>query len=235
MTGQSPEFYKPPTFREVEPIPQWSARLEFDMPYDEFIVTTLAAAAEAQHRYTGTLTRDSHTGNVTSFTRTRFPRNKYGLPPGIVECEAGVQYLAEKLGAVHLREAHQPGTSRIVLGLYEGQHATGARTDADGPDHSVQEIVALLGEDAIVQQGEVFSARLDSKNGSVSHYSEDIAEIIFPTVEKQRVYLLGDAMKQERFSVEDFTGDNNMWLGGQSYMVETQYCKEPDPSQPVEK
>jgi hypothetical protein len=222
MTDRSPEFYKPPTFREIEPIPQWSARFVVDISYDEFIAKTLRAASDTQHRYTGTLTRDPATGDVTSFTRTRFPRNKYGPPPTIEECEAGMLYLANTFGAEATREVHQPGTSRIVLGLYEGQHATGSRAEPDGPDFSVQDVAAQLGAGFVVSQAEVLSVRL-AADGVTSHYSEELAEIVFSTTEKWRVYDLGDAMQQERFSVEDFDEQ-----GGLSYMVETRWCQEPD-------
>jgi len=220
---RTPEFKQSPSFREIELIPQWSARIFLDAPYDDFIQTALQAATNSQHHYTGTITRDLATGNVTSFTRTRFPRNKYGPPPTVEECEAGMQYLASVFGVEVTKETHQPSTTRIVLGLYEGQHATGARQETDGPDYSVDEIASQLGMGFIVRPAEVFSVRLAS-DGSASHYSEESAEIVFPTAEKMRVYELGDAMKQERFSVEDFT-DSRGW----SYMVETRWCQEPDP------
>jgi len=227
VIGQSPEFYKPPTFREIEPIPHWSARIVVDVPYDDFISTTLRAASEAQHRYTGTLTRDAATGNVTSFTRTRFPRNKYGPPPTVEECEAGMLYLGDLFGVEPSKEVHKPGTSRIVLGLYEGQHATGRRGEPEGPDYSVQGVAMRLGAGYSVSPSEVLSVRL-ATDGSASHYSEELAEIVFPTIDKQHVYDLGDEMKQERFSVEEFSEQ-----GGLSYMVETRWCQEPDPSQPM--
>lgn len=216
------EFYRSPAFREIEPIPQWSARIIVDVPYTDFIMTTLRAATQARHRYTGTLTRDLKTGNVTSFTRTRFPRNKYGPPPTIKECETGMLYLADIFRAEATREGHELGTSRITLGLYEGQHATGRRAESRGPDHSVQDVAAHLGRNFAVSPAEVLSIRL-AADGSASHYSEELAEIIFPTIHKQQVYNLGDQMKQERFSVEDFDEQ-----GGRSYMVETRWCQEPD-------
>lgn len=194
-----------------------------DCPYEDFIRIVLGAAANAQHRYTGTLTRDPVTGNVTSFTRTRFPRNKYGPPPTVKECEAGISYLAGLCRTEAVKESHSPGTSRVVLGLYEGQHASGWRDQPDGPDYSVQEVGLRLGIGFSVSSAEVLNVRL-APDGTTSHYSEQLAEIIFPTTGKQRVYDLADAMKQERFSVEDFHKQ-----GGRSYMVETRWCREPDP------
>lgn len=224
---RGPEFEKPLTFREIEPIPQWSSRMALDLPYSDFIRTALLTAAKIRHRYTGTLSRDA-IGNVTSFTHTRFRRNKYGPPPEIGDCEAGMSRLAAELGSVAAREAYPSGTTRIVLGLYEGQHVTGARTEPDGPDYSVEEVASRLGDGFAVSPAEVFSVRL-APDGSASHYAEELAEVVFPTGEKQRVYLLGDAMKQERFSVEDFAEPQ-----GWSYMVETRWCQEPDPAEPVQ-
>jgi len=221
-SSQGPESTQLPTFREIEPIPQWSARITLDDPYDLFVDLALRAAADTQHRYTGTLTRDPATGNVTSFTRTRFPRNKYGPPPTIEACEAGMLYLAGLLWSVATREELPPGTSRIVLGLYEGQHTIGRRHELQGTDYSLAHIATQLGADFTINPAEVFSVRLGN-DGSASYYSEEAAEIVLTTVDKRQVYALGAAMKQERFSVEDFDEQS-----GRSYMVETQWCQEPD-------
>jgi hypothetical protein len=224
MTYRSPESYNRPTFREIEPLPQWSARIPTNVPYDTFVEVVLQAAEATQHRYTGTLTRDPENNNVASFTRTRFPRNKYGPSPTDELCLAGVQYLASKFDVAIERDVQHSGISRIVLGLYEGQHDTGGRNEPDGPDHSVQEVAAWLGAGFSVRPAEVFSIRIGA-DGRASFYSEEVAEITFPTAQKQRVYDLGDSMKQERFSVEDFYDQ-----GGRAYMVETQWCQDPDPS-----
>lgn len=137
--------------------------------------------------------------------------------------------MADIFGTEATRETYQPGTSRIVLGLYEGQHAAGSRGEPDGPDYSVQDVAAQLGAGSIVNSAEVLSIRI-AADGNTSYYSEELAEIVFPTTDKQRVYSLGDSMKQERFSVEDFDQQGRL-----SYMVETRWCQEPDPSQPIEK
>lgn len=212
---------KNPTFREIKPIPQWSAKIAINVPYDEFIQTVLLAAAKLKHRYVGTLTR-SKSGNVTSFTHTRFPRKKYGRPPTIKECQRAINYLAVQFSAKAKREVGKSGTSRIVLGLHKGQHATGARNKA--PDYSITYVISKLGRGYGVSLAEVLSVRLEP-NGKATRYSEPIVEIILPTTQKLLVYNLGDAMKQERFSAEDFISN-----GGWSYMVETRYCKEPDPA-----
>jgi hypothetical protein len=228
VPSPTPEFNRQPSFREIEPIPQWSARIALDVPYDDFLSIVLATATETQHRYTGTLIRDPASGNVLSFTHTRFRRNKYGEPPSIPACEQGMGDLASKFGTTYEREQLAPGTTRIVLGLYEGQHATGSRAEPDGPDYSIEDVVQALGSEFGVRPAEVFSTRLHP-NGSATHYAEELAEVIFPTPLKQQVYLLGHEMKQERFSVEDFAE-----LQGQSYMVETKWCRDPDPPHPIE-
>jgi hypothetical protein len=215
-------------FREINPIPQWSAGFPVDVPYEDFLRTTLTTAAKTGHRYKGILTLHPDTRNVTSFTHTRLPRNKYGQPPTIEACETGMHVLAERLGTTSRREALAPGMSRIVLGLYEGQHATGSRNEPQGPDYSIADVSQALGHNFDVRSGQVLSTRSDP-NGDVSYYAEDVATIVFPTIQKTAAYLLGHTMRQERFSVEDF-GEPQ----GISYMVETMWCQEPDPLEPVE-
>jgi hypothetical protein len=148
------------------------------------------------------------------------------MPPKIETCEKGMSHLGVELGSVAMREVNRPGTSRIVLGLYAGQHTTGARIEPGGPDYSVEEVSTYLGEGFSVSPAEIFVVRL-ALDGRASYYSEELAEIVFPTSEKGRVCRLGYAMKQERFSVEDF-GEP-----GRSYMVETPWCQEPDPAEPL--
>lgn len=220
-------YNQPPTFREVAPIAQWSARIGIDVPYDEFEQITLAAAADRGHRYKGVLTRDQQTQHVTSFTHTRFARNKYGPPPEIADCEMGMDYLAAQFGVVQEREILVPGISRAIVGLYEGQHASGARLEPDGADYSIEEVSRLLGPDYHVRPGEVFSVRLEP-DGTPSYYAEEIADIRFLSRLKPSVYQLADRMRQERLSIEEFAGPDSM-----AYMVETRWCTDPDPDEPV--
>lgn len=200
--------------------------MHVDVPYDEFASVVLATARELRHRYTGFLTRDLATDRVTSFTRTRLPRNKYGPPLGIPECEAGIHYLAKKLGTTAAREVLSSGVTRIILGLYQGQHESGVRAESE-PDYSVDDVALRLGPKFDVLPVEVFSVRL-GPSGEVSYYSEVSAAVLGPKSQKMLVYNLGDAMKQERFSDEDDIG-----VGGWSSMIETRWCKEPDLPEPI--
>jgi len=221
------------TFREIRPIPQWSARIEMEVPYDRFLYGITTVAEAFGHRFTGTLTRDPVTNYVTSFTHTRFRRNKHGNPPDISECEKAMRFLAggfERSGESE-REYLAPGLSRIMLGLYEGQHESGARAGSEGPDYSLEDVKEALGPSYLVSPAEVCIIALDAE-GKASHYAEEraeeLAEVVFRTDLKERAYLVGHAMLQERFSVETFAGPQSV-----SYMVETAWCREPDPVFPV--
>lgn len=68
-----------PRYREVEPVALWSARIALRLPYPEFEHIVSRIAQQEGQRYTGFITQDTD-GTVTSFTRTRYPRKKTGLP-----------------------------------------------------------------------------------------------------------------------------------------------------------
>jgi hypothetical protein len=118
-----------------------------------------------------------------------------------------------------------------MFGLYEGQHESGARAGAEGPDYSLEDVRQALGRGYLVSPAEVCIIRLN-ENGEASHYAkeraEELAGVVFRSNLKERAYLVGHAMMQERFSVETFTEAQ-----GLSYMVETEWCREPDPIWPV--
>lgn len=214
-------------FRQIEPIPQWSRRIRLHVPYEHFAHVMYSTAEQTQHRYTGTFERNPGTDNVTSFTHTRFRRNKHGKHPEVEECEEAMRLLAERFGVIPERELVLSGTSRIMLGLYEGQHASGARIKPEGPDYSLEDIEQALGEGYRVRPAEVFSIRLDNE-GKASHYGEELASVVFPSELYKKAYLVGHAMVQERFSVETFAEPH-----GLSYMVETEWCQDPDPAHPA--
>ncbi|HEX9153831.1 MAG TPA: hypothetical protein VF809_03355 [Candidatus Saccharimonadales bacterium] len=83
-----------------EEFPAWSARLTFPeggMPDDQFRRTINATAEAFGHRYTGFVTRDPDTSNITSFTRTIYPRKKYPVT-NPEDCAEGMARLAESFG-----------------------------------------------------------------------------------------------------------------------------------------
>lgn len=197
-----------PRFRETEPVGLWSARMDLKLPYIEFEQTVNRVAQTSGQRYTGFITRDDD-GNVTSFTRTRYPRKKYGVS-SIVECQEGMVALAAELDT-NPRPSLQQSGFRVVLGLVEGY-------DDTAPTHSIDEVREEL-PGAKVTPAEVFAVRHTQDGTSV--YTEPVAIIEAPLDMVSEVYSLGDRLKQERFTIEDFES-------GIAYVVETRFCTEPD-------
>lgn len=195
------------SFRETEPISLWSARLGLKLPYADFERTIRRVAAYNNQRYTGFIAKDID-GDVTSFTGTRYPRKKYGVAT-IDECRAGMLELANSFGSELQRD--QATGFRVVMGLIEGY-------DNEAAIHTVEEVQRDL-LSARVSSAEVFAIRL--QGGAVSVYTEPVAVIEGPLNLIKDVYLLGDRLRQERFTIEDF--DDQV-----SYVVETRFCTEPD-------
>ena len=196
-----------PHFRETEPVALWSARIALQLPYTEFEQTVSRAAQKNGQRYTGFITKDG--GTVTSFTRTRYPRKKYGVA-SIEECQEGMAALADEFGST-LQPEPQQGGFRVVLGLQEGY-------DNQAPIHSVDEVQHEL-PTAKITPAEVFAVRHTEDGTSV--YTEPVAVIEAPIELIGDVYGIGDRFRQERFTIEDFEQ-------GIAYVVETRFCTEPD-------
>ncbi|TAL14385.1 hypothetical protein EPN95_03255 [Patescibacteria group bacterium] len=195
-------------FKESEPVELWSTSIALSVPYAEFErVVSQAAKADGQ-RYTGFITKDAG-GNVTSFTRTRYPRQKYGIA-SIEACENGMIALAAKLGSA-MRPDKQKDGFRVVLGLREGY-------DDNAPVHLTDEIQTAL-PGATVSSAEIFALR--HTQGGPSLYTEPAAVITGPAQMIDEVYYLADTLLQERFAVEDFDL-------GVARMIEPRFCTEPD-------
>jgi hypothetical protein len=201
-------FSQAPTFRQTKAIALWSAHLTLEVPYADFKKTTVQAAQSNGQGYSGFITEDNR-GHVTSFTRTRYPRIKYGIV-SIQECEEGMQVLASDFGST-LELDKQHDDIRVVMGLKEGY-------DERAPTHDVDEVCLELSA-AEVFPAEVFAVR--HTNVGTSVYTEPVAVIKAPAECMPDVYMLGDRLKQERFTIEDFGR-------GISYAVETRFCTEPD-------
>jgi hypothetical protein len=118
--------------------------------------------------------------------------------------------LADELGSVIERDDHHEGF-RVVLGPLEGY-------DEQGPVHDVAEVQQAL-PGARVVLAEVFATRHTESVCSV--YTEPVAVVEAPSDLIGDVYKLGDILKQERFTIEDF-------MQGVAYVVETRFCTEPD-------
>lgn len=208
MTRFDPELSDAlPYFREMEPITLWSSRLALQVPYSEFKDTLIRVAQNTKQRYTGFITKNEE-GGVTSFTRARYPRRKYGVS-SIAECETGMKALTTKFGAIIQPDPTQG--IRVVLGLLEGY-------DTNAATHTIEEARQALPGVQILP-AEVLAIRLTDERPSI--YTEPVAVIDASTDDLDAIYKLGDSFRQERFTVENFENKS-------AYVVETRFCTEPD-------
>jgi len=84
-----------------------------------------------------------------------------------------------------------------------------------GKDHTLEEVQQELGETFNLTQAEIYSA------GSWGKYTEPAVLIEGDKSQIQKVYALAKKFHQARIAVEDLQA-------GQSHMVETKYCEDPD-------
>jgi hypothetical protein len=200
-----------------ERVELWSKKLRmFGVDRFSFTDAVRSAAKQRQERYTGFIElNDDPEGmtSVRSFTRTRYPRKKYGIPT-IQECEAGMTFLADTIGGIlppSLVTDEQTQEFRVVLGLLEGY-------DRSASLHNVSEVAGSLPYEQ-VDPAEVFAVRITSD--SLSIYTEPAAIVRGSLSRLGAVHELAEAFHQERYTVEDFSN-------GFTYMVETCHCTEPD-------
>ncbi len=192
-------------FSYLKPVPLWSGRMALDCEMSEFRDAAIEVSREGGQLLTGFV--ESKEGKLTSFTRTRYPRPRYGIP-SLAECTIGMDALAEKLGTLWHTEDEQRGV-RVVLGLIEGY-------DPASPVHTASEIAERL-PSLTITPAEVFAVR-NAETALI--YTEPVAVLNFSTLFLRSVFSLADRFKQERFTVEDFNKK-------QSYVVETSHCTEP--------
>jgi len=84
-----------------------------------------------------------------------------------------------------------------------------------GKNHSFEEVQKELGEKFDLTQAEIYSV------GPWGKYTEPAVVIEGDIKELQKVYALAEKFHQARIAVENLGA-------GQSYMVETKYCEDPD-------
>lgn len=196
-----------PNFKDFEPIKLWSAQITTNVSYSEFERVTKKLSKSSGISITGFLTKDNN-GKVTSFTGTRYPRIKYGVTP-IEDCESIMNTLASELsGEITIQK--KTGC-RVVMGLMEGY-------DDQATKHDAKEVANLLPY-ADITSAQVFAVR--NTDEGISVYTEPVAIIEANGEYLEDVYLIGDKLKQERFTVENFDS-------GLANIVETRYCTEPD-------
>lgn len=84
-----------------------------------------------------------------------------------------------------------------------------------GKDHTLEEVQRELGDEFNLTQAEIYSV------GPWGKYTEPAIIIEGNKKQMQKVYALAEKFRQARIAVEDLQV-------GQSYMVETKYCSDPD-------
>lgn len=144
-------------------------------------------------------------------TRTRYPRQKYGIPD-VESCRRTTRELVQHLWLPDFTEAipREDSFCRIVMGLREWYDAHAITHTAD----EVRNILSSHGGD--VQEWEIYSV-LQWKKA----YTEPAAIIWINTANIWAVYELAERFRQERFCVEDLTRMK-------AYIVETIHCTTPD-------
>ena len=84
-----------------------------------------------------------------------------------------------------------------------------------GKDHTLEEVQKELGDEFDLTQSEIYSA------GPWGKYTEPAIVIEGDKAQIKKVYALAEKFRQARIAVEDLQA-------GQSHMVETKYCEDPD-------
>lgn len=197
-----------PSFIETEPVWLRSDRVDIDVPYTEFEKSVAEVVQETGFRYAGFVTKADN-GNVTSFTRTGYPRTKYGVD-SYDDHKRSLDLLADKLDSVFERE-YKEEVIRTVFGLNEGNGNQALR-------HDIQEVEEAL-PNSEVTPAEVFATHPTEQ--SVSIYNAPAVVVKTPLNMLNQIYRLGHNLKQERFTIENF----EVYL---AYIVETEYCTESD-------
>jgi hypothetical protein len=212
----------PEQFWGSERYPAWGARLRFGnegISFEEFSATVLAIAERTSHRYTGFITRDETTGNVTSFTRTIAPRRKHGTPTP-EECARSMYRLADAFRLPLEADPVDADSFRTLMGLHIGQ-----KDSYDGPpDYAVDEVQAMLaarGLSSTATAAEVFTIRFGEGNTATPRL-EAVADLRGPLQELDDIAELGTHMGQERFAFERFYGTTRRTV----QMIESIHCQE---------
>ena len=202
-------------FRELVPIKQWSGFiLVKDIPKEEFKNIVIGLSNELGFRFSGWILFNNPKNDNTDFYYflSRHQRTKYGLVKSKEEYEEAFGKLALAVNSKPFVESHEGKDNqfRILFGLREGY-------DTTSKNYSIEDDVQKkLGEGFTFQKAEIFSTRSGN-----SHYTEEAILITGYLSKVNKVYLLAEELKQERFTVEDLQN-------GVTYTVETKYCKEPE-------
>lgn len=203
-------------FRELPPVPYWAGTIVVAKESTDALKQALTQSArECNFTYSGFSTENPD--NRLSYTFTRYPRHKFGIATD-EQCFTALSTVTKHLRVEHLM--HQARADfgplpdaeadfRVVLGLHEGY-------GENSMEHTAAEVQAMLGRNLHVDTGSIFAV------GTWGQYEEPAAIISGKKTSVQLVYRLAEAFKQSRFTIEDLKY-------GESSIVETSFCQDPDP------
>lgn len=207
-------------FRELQPVDLWSKKISFPAFGNATFEHEVARISDqTSQSFSGYIQRDQPFGWVRTFTRTRYPRRKYGILND-EQMNESMNVLNDRFDDSDIINDYNlpqglKGDFRVVLGLVEGY-------ETDAPVHTIDEVrQALAGTSLFAMSAEVFSVRPHEPSDR-QIYTEPCAIVTGNPRELPAVYDLADAFTQQRFTVEHF-GRRQAWV------VETPHCTSPDP------
>ena len=198
-----------PEYRELAPVEHWSASLSLsEIDEDLFKRSVEETVVETGQSFIGFKVLETN-----EYVRTRYPRRRYGVP-SLEECRESMDRLTAKLEVVskEQRKIDEP-RFRVVIGLIEGY-------GEQNKTHTKKEVVEQLGEDFLVQSGEIYSVSPQDDNQTYT-YTEPAVIIEGDLSKLKQVYELANQFQQERFTVENLQE-------AKSFVVETKFCTSRD-------
>ena len=203
-----PSQERRPNFRELRPEEFWGGAVSIkEMGQEDFQRVMSETAIALGFTYSGY--RVPKSLEEFEYHFSRYPRRKFGPVAPVEQYRQALATLGEKLKS-GMREdtRNERPILRIVLGLQEGY-------EKETTLHTPQEIEQELGKDISITPVNIYST------GPWGSYEEPAVVIECDPTHLGQVYALAEKFNQARFAVEDLQA-------GQSHMVETKYCTDPD-------
>ena len=201
-------------FKELVPIEQWSGFVQVkNISKEEFKGRLMDLSNKLGFRLSGWFVFNNPNNKNTDFYYflDRHPqRKKYGPTKSVQEYEGALRQLGQTVNSESFTESYEGNQFRVLLGLRKGY-------EPGSKDYSIEDDVkSRLGKDFTFEEAEIFSAIPGRPP-----YTENAVLITGDLSKINEVYLLAEALQQERFTIEE--------LGSKvTYTVETKHCTEPE-------